>query len=238
MHCGLQSLSKMSNIAYMSGCGYWLQFACGDQRGSTLDNDWWTGAAELVQLRLRCVELCSIVLSLSCIFPQWNDTAAIPVNSFFSSACIHPSQNSTLHTNEVLKHFWSFGVGIELHNHIMIQENKWSGIIKDKYCAIADSIMTLHCWYVEGRCALSLTPGMMGRGPGAPLGPVCSVTNDNLSLLPCRSPTIVTLLRGAPNAGHDLSTSHLTKTGSLCLHCLLHWMRCQCSCVHTVHGVL
>ena len=28
----------------------------------------------------------------------------------------------------------------------------------------------------------------------------------------CRSPTIVTLLRGAPNAGHDLSTSHLTKT--------------------------
>ena len=36
-----------------------------------------------------------------------------------------------------------------------------------------------------GRCgALSLTPGMMGRGPGAPLGPVCSVTNDNLSLLP------------------------------------------------------
>ena len=51
---------------------------------------------------------------------------------------------------------------------------------------------------------------MMGRGPGAPLGPVCSVTND---ICPCcRSPTIVTLLRGAPNAGHDLSTSHLTKT--------------------------
>ena len=149
MHCGLQSLSKMSNIAYMSGCGYWLQFACGDQRGSTLDNDWWTGTAELVQLRLLCVELCSIVLSLSCIFPQWNDTAAIPVNSFFSSACIHPSQNSTLHTNEVLKHFWSFGVGIKLHNHIIIQEKKLSGIIKDKYCAIADSIMTLHCWYVE-----------------------------------------------------------------------------------------
>ena len=73
--------------------------------------------AELVQLRLQCVELCSIVLSLSCIFPQWNDTAAIPVNSFFSSACIHPSQNSTLHTNEVLKHFWSFSVGIELQNH-------------------------------------------------------------------------------------------------------------------------
>ena len=94
----------------------------------------------------------------------------------------------------------------------MIQENKWSGIIKDNYCAIADSIMTLHCWYVEGRCALSLTPGMMGRGPGAPLGPVCSVTNDNLSLLPLPHNLIVTLLRGAPNAGHDLSTSHLTKT--------------------------
>ena len=51
----------------------------------------------------------------------------------------------------------------------------------------------------------------------------------------CRSPTIVTLLRGAPNAGHDLSTSHLTKTVTgpwscpLCLHCLLHRMRCQCS---------
>ena len=135
------------------------------------------------------VTMCRVVyLALFCHYhaflPQWNDTAAIPVNSFFSSACIHPSQNSTLHTNEVLKHFWSFGVGIKLHNHIMIQENKWSGIIKDNYCAIADSIMTLHCWYVEGRCALSLTPGMMGRGPGAPLGPVCSVTNDNLSLLP------------------------------------------------------
>ena len=60
----------------------------------------------------------------------------------------------------------------------------WQSGIHNYTALTACTVGMLRICQAAGRCALSLTPGMMGRGPGAPLGPVCSVTNDNLSLLP------------------------------------------------------